>query len=277
MLSAFLVNYHGPKSLVRRARRAINAAPLLRHAVTYGLSLTRSPANSSGWIRFLMYHDIRQTERANLARQLRYVAGFGDFISVDAALDLLAEGRAVKGRYFCVTLDDGYKSALTCAVPVFADLGIAAAFFVVPGYISGEKKPHKPVSHTADVPLEFLSWSDCRDMARAGMTIGSHTYSHVRLSELDAAAVRLELSRSKAAIEREIGQPCVHFAAPWGQPWETFQPGRDPEAARDLGYRSFFTTVRGRASPGATSPLAIPRERIEPRWGLYNLRYFLSL
>jgi peptidoglycan/xylan/chitin deacetylase (PgdA/CDA1 family) len=114
-------------------------------------------------------------------------------------------------------------------------------------------------------------------MASAGMAIGSHSYSHARLSTLDDSTLRRELSESKDTIARETGRECAHFAAPWGQPWEAFRPDRDPDVARAVGYRSFFTTVRGRARPKQTSPLAIPRERIEPSWGTYNLKYFLSL
>jgi peptidoglycan/xylan/chitin deacetylase (PgdA/CDA1 family) len=277
MLESLITTHRPEQSLVRRARRALNAAPALRHAAIFGLSLTRSPLRSTGWVRFLMYHDVAQGEQTGLERQLRYVKSLGDFVSADAALDIIEGGGPCKDRYFCVTLDDGYEGAARWGFPIFAALGVPAVYFVVPAYINAEKVPHRPKNLPADAPLAFLTWDDCRRMGQAGMTIGSHSYSHARLSALDPAALARELADSKAAIERETGRPCTHFAAPWGQPRESFDPDRDPQAARAAGYRSFFTTVRGRAAPGKTSPLAVPREKIEPSWGLYNLKYFLSL
>ena len=47
------------------------------------------------------------------------------------------------------------------------------------------------------------------------------------------------------------------------------------QLAREAGYHSFLTTIRGRATV-ATSPFAIPRLRLEPEWGIGELRYALG-
>jgi hypothetical protein len=101
------------------------------------------------------------------------------------------------------------------------------------------------------LPYEFLSWDDCREIVRAGMTIGSHTLNHLRLSEIDVAKAEWEMAQSKRIIERELGQPCDHFACPWGGSDTDFNPEVHPELARKVGYKTFLTTASGYNFVGA--------------------------
>ena len=80
---------------------------------------------------------------------------------------------------------------------------------------------------------------------------------------------------AKNRLEQELALPCNHFACPWGQPEEDYVPDRDPLLARQAGYRSFFTTLSARATPGV-SAFALPRIVLEPGWGCYQLRYLFS-
>ena len=124
--------------------------------------------------------------------------------------------------------------------------------------------------------VEYLTWDECREMSAAGMTIGSHTNTHARLSELTEDQVVEELSQSKARITMELRAECRHFACPWGRPGRDFIPGRDVRIARELGYESFSTTVRGAMRAG-DSPYSVRRDHIAARWGTYQLQYFLSV
>ncbi len=99
------------------------------------LSVGRSLNRGSGWIRFPFYHHVFDDEREDFRRQLDFMAGFGDFIGLDAAVAMLESGDLIDGRYFCVTFDDGFKNGITNAVPLLLDKGVPAAFFLVTGYI----------------------------------------------------------------------------------------------------------------------------------------------
>jgi peptidoglycan/xylan/chitin deacetylase (PgdA/CDA1 family) len=263
----------------RSATRAIDRVPPLRNAIIFALSSGRDLRGSTGWIRFAMYHDIPSWGRGGFARQLAYMRSFAEFLSIDDAVRHLEHGDPIDGRYICITFDDGYKSCYKNAFPILRELDTPAAFFVVPHYIEpgdgGRQESHdgRPLGPKGG---HYLTWDECRRMVEGGCTIGSHSLSHARLAHLDEAGVSVELARSKTLIEQRVGQSCHHFACPWGQPHDDFQPDRDPAIAARLGYRSFFSTVRGKAVQGQPTS-TLPREKVEPHWGNYHIRYFFSL
>ena len=111
---------------------------MARDAAVLALSIGRSINATSGWIRFPYYHHVFDDERHGFTRQLNYLRGFGEFISLDDAVGLLISGKAIDGRYFCITFDDGFKNCLTNAVPILLDKGAPAAFFMTTGYIDSD-------------------------------------------------------------------------------------------------------------------------------------------
>ena len=62
-----------------------------------------------------------------------------------------------------------------------------------------------------------LDWSDIDAMRRGGITIGSHTKSHVSLPAESAATIADELNGARQALEAHLGEPIAHFAYPGGQ------------------------------------------------------------
>lgn len=204
---------------------------------------------------------------------------FGDFISLDDAVEVLESNRPPNGRYFCITFDDGFKNCMTNAMPILLDYGVHAAFFLPTKYVDlsvGEDgRLCSEFFGDEKIVMEFLSWEDCRKMAREGMTFGSHGVNHVRLIDLSEEEVERELKESKAAIERELGLPCRHFCAPVGHPGVDFRVDRAPRIAKSLGYRSFLTGRRGSVRR-KSNPMLLERQHLIAAWETYQLRYFLS-
>jgi peptidoglycan/xylan/chitin deacetylase (PgdA/CDA1 family) len=221
-------------------------------------------------------------ERESFSRQLRSLRHWGDFITLDEAVAALGSSSGLGGRYFCLTFDDGFRNWITNAVPVLKELGIAAAFFFPTKYVGldvdadwEQIAPFYQHSYsTYGRFFEFVTWEDCRRIAAAGFTVGSHTHSHVRLSQLPPSEAEEELTLSKQIIEKELGVPCRHFCCPWGQPGKDFDPATHPELARRLGYVSFLTTQEG-ANYSGQSPFHIRRNDVAPGQGPLLFRYRL--
>jgi peptidoglycan/xylan/chitin deacetylase (PgdA/CDA1 family) len=208
--------------------------------------LPRTPA-----LYYPFYHDVPPRYAKQLRRHLRAFAEIGRFVSWDEALHILAGERTLTRPHFCLSFDDCDRTWVEVLVPILEELGIPATFFVITAEITrGEK----------------LTWQDCRDMARAGMRIGSHTRTHRRLFDLDDASAAWEIRGSKAEIEDQLGAPATDFAAPYGWPGRDFA-ARDVKLAHEAGYRSFASTLRVPMHPG-DSPLCIRRQGLHPAWPL---------
>ncbi len=241
-------------------RRALREFGPARQAAIRVRLLAR-PTVAAGGVTFLFYHSVAARQRIAFNRQVTRLRGFGDLTALGDAIAFLA-GPASGERRICLTFDDGDRGAYAHALPVLAERGVPAAFFVVPRWLD-EKRPGS------------IGWEECRSLAQAGMEVGSHSLSHRRLSTLDGADALAEFAASRARIESELGRPCLHFACPWGQPVLDYDPHRDRALARAAGYQSFLTTFACRAAFGA-DPWALPRVRMEPAWGEAELAYALG-
>lgn len=102
-------------------------------------------------------------------------------------------------------------------------------------------------------PLQMLTWGMLRRLQASGVTIGSHTRSHVWLTREESGVCESELRGSRAVLERHLGRPVQHFAYPAG----CFDH-RVVRLVRDAGFDYGYTICLHR---DATLPqLTIPRK-----------------
>ncbi len=62
----------------------------------------------------------------------------------------------------------------------------------------------------------FLTWTEVRELAQRGVTVGSHTVDHPILTSLDHERRVDEVVQSKQEIERQLNAPCTLFSYPNG-------------------------------------------------------------
>jgi peptidoglycan/xylan/chitin deacetylase (PgdA/CDA1 family) len=68
-----------------------------------------------------------------------------------------------------------------------------------------------------DRPPLPVTWRMLADMQRSGVTVGSHTRSHIWLTRERPERLRQELVGSRVELERRLGTRIRHFAYPSGQ------------------------------------------------------------
>ena len=108
--------------------------------------------------------------------------------------------------------------------------------------------------------LHRITWPMLRGMCkRPGVEIGAHTVSHPHVAALDDAAAFAELQGSRSRLQEMLGVDARHFAFPFGQPSDCGE--RDFAFARQAGFASAATTVKGLVRPGA-NPFSIGRNTI---------------
>ena len=93
----------------------------------------------------------------------------------------------------------------------------------------------RPVQEHERERYRFLTWAEAREMAAAGVEIGSHTVSHPILTTLDDRTLRDELVESKRRVETELAQECLSFAYPNGSPADFGV--REKAVLRESGYQ----------------------------------------
>ena len=139
-----------------------------------------------------------------------------------------------------ITFDDGLTSDYSNAFPALAERGMPAHFFV----------------NTANVGKPgYMSWTEIREMGRAGMQIGSHGHQHVDHSQPSEESLTKELRRSREMLLQELGQEIEWFAPPYG-----FVNAKTIRAARAAGFSGVATSRFALADPGCA---VVPRVAIE--------------
>lgn len=103
----------------------------------------------------------------------------------------------------------------------------------------------------------LMSWSEVRELARLGATIGSHCHDHAIMhSKQPRAEVEAQLGTSRARIEQETGQECTHLAFPNGSRADI--SGEALALVKQQGYRLAYTTVAGDLQADI-NPYLLPR------------------
>ena len=177
-------------------------------------------------------------------RQLSTLARCGfRVIAFDEIVDCLDRGMPLPRRSLVITFDDGYEETHTVAWPILKRFRCCATVFVSPGEVG---QPG------------FASWAQVAEMAKDGITIGSHTMHHSYLPLVKEERLPEELVQSKQVIESRIGQPVQYLSYPIGG----FTP-QAQAAARTAGYRAACTT--NRAVTRAMDRYALRRIKITER------------
>ena len=198
------------------------------------------PAKNRGPI-ILMYHGTTVDEptspyslRADrFARHLAFMRRKG---WNTARVKDLADPGSLPSRTLIITFDDGYADNFEGAFKPIVENGMVATWFIATdamgNYASwmGNRSPE----------YAMLTTSQLREMAGAGMEIGSHTCSHPDLSRLEFASQLEEVSRSKEILESLLGQPVNSFAYPFGKFNEA-----SLKAVEEAGYNHACSTRPG--------------------------------
>lgn len=217
-------------TLARRALRALRAIPVLAGGTIH----------ADGAI-VLTYHDVDDdptnatdylATAERLRSHLRALTGWGlSFVELGELCDRHARGVSL-GGLAAITFDDGLHGVLRHALPILLELGLPATVFAIADPAAC-KQPWPGSRAMTDDEL--------RDLAAQGITIGSHTMSHISLPGLSSAALRHELSDSRKRLEDVVQRRVDLLAYPYGH--------HDPHvraAARETGYRAACTFLNGR-------------------------------
>jgi peptidoglycan/xylan/chitin deacetylase (PgdA/CDA1 family) len=122
-----------------------------------------------------------------------------------------------------ITFDDGEQSQLHNALPLLAEHGFKATYFVTPGLIGTAAK--------------FLGWEELKRLQAAGHSVQSHGWSHKFLTFCSEAELAHELRASKQSLEDNLGSAIDEISVPGGR-WDM----RVIKACAAAGYRRGYVS-----------------------------------
>lgn len=181
----------------------------------------------------LMYHGVAEVAEdpnqlcvtpSRFAEQMTWLKRRGlRGVGVGTLVDAVRAGR--QRGLVGITFDDGYVSVLEAALPELLRHGFTASMFIISGRLGGlnewDEGPRWPL----------MSASQVGELAAAGMEIGSHGATHLRLAGLGPGQLEAEVRGSRASIGELVGAPVGGFAYPYGS-----MDAAARQAVREAGY-----------------------------------------
>jgi peptidoglycan/xylan/chitin deacetylase (PgdA/CDA1 family) len=243
------------------------------HPLRLGNNLLRHVgAKADARLRVLIYHDIGPQEQERFASQLRWLAQSRTFVSPQQFAAMMRGDEPIKGNNLLLTFDDGFASNRRVAEEVLNPMGIQSLFFVISAFVDiAEGDDYRafvarhiwPGLTPGAVPIHWrnMTWDDLAWLLETGHTIGAHTRTHARLSELrHVDELKVEIIESADVLERNLGVKIEHFASPFGN-LNSFSPAALAIARRRFSF--IYSGLRGDNACGAP-PWALRRDAIAP-------------
>lgn len=219
----------------------------------------------------LCYHAVDPEWRSPLAvhpedfeRQMAWLAANRRVLPLEVAVARLdGSGRLPRGE-IAVTFDDGFRSVLVHALPALRRHRIPATVFVVAETLTPAGRAVDWVDTAPPWPLETLDIEELRELQDAGVSVGSHSYSHGILPELSEEACQADLRASRELLEELVARPVPFVAYPRG-----LHDAKVRRAAAGAGYTNGFTLPEG---PEPVGPHAVPRVGVYPGGGMRSFQ-----
>jgi peptidoglycan/xylan/chitin deacetylase (PgdA/CDA1 family) len=176
------------------------------------------------------------------ASEMKYIHDNGyHVIPMSDLLKFLRHEITLPNNSVCITVDDGYKSAVVYAAPILKQYGYPWTFFIYPEFV------------TVAEGSGAVSWNDLLELQKEGVDIECHSMTHPILKshrqkikgvmqnltpDEYAAWLVNETAGAKAILEEKMGKKIICFAYPYGEYNQQVQ-----DAVIAAGYEAIFTVA----------------------------------
>lgn len=120
--------------------------------------------------------------------------------------------RRKRGRFVCITFDDGYQDNYDIAYPILRRLEVSFTVYVTTGFIDNCLPMWWYPGERLGIDTKSLKALDADPLC----TIGAHTMSHPRLDTLSREEQYKEIAGSKQMLESLLSHEVKHFSFPHG-------------------------------------------------------------
>ena len=178
------------------------------------------------------YHAVRTEHRSKFAHQMDLALRWAKPVAV-AQMESCRPGE----RCVAITFDDGLESVLENALPELRSRRIPATVFIVAQSL-GKSPIWMAFDPQSTDPEKVISLQQLRNLPTDLVTIGSHSLTHPRLTELNESEARKEIFDSRAQLQNILKREIVFFSFPYGAFTDALV-----QCCREAGYDRVFTTL----------------------------------
>ncbi|HLI81493.1 MAG TPA: polysaccharide deacetylase family protein [Candidatus Binataceae bacterium] len=191
----------------------------------------------------IYYHHVPGDQREKFSRQLDHLMRWTRPLAADFNAPLTPNV-----RYSIVTVDDGWKSFADNAVPELERRKIPVAMFAI------SERLGRSIDGIAFDRL--VTPDELRALTSRGVTVGSHTATHARMTSLSAQDASHELCDSRSHLAAVLGHDVTMFCFPYGAYSDALIP-----LCREAGYDRVFTCL---PEPVNQAEFVVGRVRVDP-------------
>ncbi len=223
--------------------------PVVRLIICLSMIIFALSTMAQGYVTVLLYHKFDEadspstsTPAAMFAQQMEYLHDEGyAVLSMDELLGCITGERSVPDKAVVITLDDGYLSEYTKAIPILKEYGYPFCVFVFTRSVGAHN---------------FMTWDQLQKIRSFGGEVGSHTHTHPHLVDSSTQEMERELVQAKKILEKNLGVEVKWFAYPFGDYDNTVRA-----LGIKAGYKLLLTSDPGSVGPN-TMPDLVPRQAI---------------
>jgi peptidoglycan/xylan/chitin deacetylase (PgdA/CDA1 family) len=160
-------------------------------------------------LRVLIYHDVSPENEERFLNQLLFLAKTWNFISTEEFSSIIDGKTSLDHDSLLLTFDDGFSSCRRISESILNPMSISALFFVVSEF----------VKLSGDDWREFVAGNINPDEHKNKIpehSVGAHTATHARLSNVSPRDLGTEIIKSADDLEVLLNTRIDHFAYTFG-------------------------------------------------------------
>jgi peptidoglycan/xylan/chitin deacetylase (PgdA/CDA1 family) len=200
----------------------------------------------------LYYHGVSREERARFAKQMETLR------RTACVLPAFYQGVLPAGKkHVAITFDDAFVSVYENAMPELFARSLHSTIFVPTNFLG--RSPGWMMEDAKQSGGEVVMTVDqLKGLSSELVTLGSHSSTHVHLSQAERGRARDEIERSRQELQRLIGRDVRLFSFPYGD-----YDAKIVELCRNAGYDHAFTIQPERIETEKSSMLR-GRVKVDP-------------
>jgi peptidoglycan/xylan/chitin deacetylase (PgdA/CDA1 family) len=159
----------------------------------------------------------------NFEKHLSYLKS-NDFVILNfgEALDYINNPEIAYHRNVaCITVDDGYKTFVTNALPLLKQYGFSATVFINSESVGGGT---------------YMNWDELKQIHNQGIEIGNHSHSHAYFLNIDKSDRSEQFSKDAMKCQVEINNHLGFFPDVFAYPYGEFDPEMQL-ALKSMGFK----------------------------------------